>query len=135
MITAQSIEKHRYVTPTKWWISIILILYAARDLGRIGIPDVLFTAVIGLAFITLPIEDGLAVFMFTSALTLPGNEIRLLYIFSLFLKKGNKTIFPGVEGIALLGMLSLQLIDMYIYSKGGLGSITYSYITYSLYFI
>ena len=117
------------------WVVIILTLYFIRDIVRIGVSDILFTGIFGLAFFILPLEDSLAVFMLSCVLTLPGNEIRLLYVLCYFIKRKKRLVFPAIETICLLSLLVLQALDAFAYSTSGISSIAYDYITYILYLI
>ena len=121
--------------PPSVWIILITILYVIRDVGRLPVPDLVFSGLLGLSFILLPLEGALAVFAFSTPLTLPSNEVRLLYTLIFLLKINRHLKFPWKATLAVIGMLFLQLIDTYAYSNQGPVQYLYSFAIFALFIV
>lgn len=113
------------------WVIAVSLLYAMRDVMGVSIPEVFFLAVCGMGFIILQPEESFCLMVFTIQLTLPNNEIRLLYVLSLLLK--GKLHYQFKMFITVLGMLVLQLVDAAVFTSGGsIFSLLYDYVTFAL---
>ena len=117
------------------WIGLMAILYLARDVLGIGFPQSIFTAICLVAFLTTSIEESLCIFVFTMALTLPGNEIRLVY-FIVFLMK-QKSIIRRLKSFNAFILLILinEFIISYFYYSGSKFQFLYNFLIYALYLL
>ena len=68
------------------WLLLLSAAYLLRDVVKIPMPDILFTGLCGMAFLFLSTGSAMGVYMFTSALTVPDFEIRLVYLAILLVK-------------------------------------------------
>ncbi len=113
------------------FILLFAVLYLFRDLGGSNIPDSVFTVYCAIAFILADIGTCLGMYMFTTALTVPNNEIIIVYLGIIFAKM----FFSGimrVNGRILmlnLGLLVLQLINVTLFSHSEVGTVFYDYAT------
>ena len=62
------------------WVAVFSAFYVLRDIAGVGFPDILLTAVCGLAFLFLDVGSAMGMYFFTTALTVPHNEIRIVYL-------------------------------------------------------
>lgn len=123
------------VSKTIIWIALITILYLARDILAIGFPQSIFTLICLIAFLTTSIEEGLCIFVFSMALTLPGNEIRLAY-FVIFLIKQKHIVrrLKSFNAFILLILIN-ELIISYFYFSGSKFQFLYNFLIYALYLL
>ena len=112
-------------------------LYLIRDLFGVFFPDIVFSGVCAMAFFFLNDGAALGMYIFTTALTVPQNEIMLLYVFIFCIKRiGNGSIHFHKGMFSMVAMLLvLQMVDMSIFSGSSAGSVIYDYITKMLYII
>lgn len=117
------------------WIGLISILYIARDVLGIGFPQSIFSVICLISFLTTSIEEGLGIFVFSMALTLPGNEIRLIY-FAVFLMKQKHIVteFKSFNVVMLLILIN-EFIISYFYYSGSKFQFLYNFLIYSLYLL
>lgn len=112
-------------------------LYVIRDLVGVYFPDIIFSGICGVAFLVLSNGAALGVFIFTTVLTVPHNEIMLLYVVVYCIKQikmGGMRFHKGMFSVVAV-LLVLQMVDMAIFSHSSPGSMVYDYITKMLYII
>ena len=132
-IHLELLENHLQV----FFVLLLSILYLARDLGRVNFPDIVFSGICGLAFVLLDYGSALGVFVFTTAITVPHNEIMLLYIAVFLIKKlsmGGIRFHSGLFLIIVV-ILVIQMTDMVLFSRASYASVIYDYITKMLYVV
>lgn len=120
-----------------FWIALLSVLYLARDLGGVAFPDIVFSGLCAAAFLATDIGTSLGIFMFTSALTLPLNEIRILYLAILIIKMAfSVSLHIDVKMLVMtVGLLLLQLIDLTLFSNDNIVSTLYDYVVGMLFVI
>lgn len=125
------------VTPLVLALAGFSVLYLLRDLAGLSLPDIIVTSLYGAAFLFLDVGASLGLYIFSTTLVLPSNEIRIVYILVLCLKLFRSRKLRLHSGILLLtiGILALQLIDMALFSGRGVGSFVYDYVIRMLVFI
>ena len=126
-----------YIQPRKafLWVAIITILYVLRDILTLPVPSIIFTGVCLLAFVFTDLQESMSVLVFTSVLTLPGNEIRLIYILLYFIKKRMKLNKLTLADGGIIILMILELFNAFIFSAGSIGDIIYKYVTFVLFLI
>ena len=119
------------------WVAVFSAFYVLRDIAGVGFPDILLTAVCGLAFLFLDVGSAMGMYFFTTALTVPHNEIRIVYLALTGLKlfrSGGVKLHAGLL-CATLGCMLLQLINTALFSTQGLVELIYDYVTRMLVFL
>lgn len=113
------------------FILLFAVLYIFRDLADASIPDIVFSGLCAIGFILTDAGTGLGLYMFTTALTVPQNEIILFYIIILLGKMflSGKVRVNGKMVLITVGMLMLQLVNMALFSTYAVGDVLYYYIT------
>ena len=113
------------------FILLFAVLYLFRDLAGANIPDILFSGLCAVAFIVMDAGTSLGVYIFTTALTVPHNEIVLFYTIILLAKTffSASVKLNGRMVIMTLGVLFLQMLNMTIYSMRSIENMAYEYIT------
>lgn len=112
------------------WIVAFAALYLLRDLAGVKFPDLVFSGLCMVGFLWLDRGSAAGILLFTSALTVPHNEIRLLYLAvvvakMLLLGQGR---FSGWLLVVTLSMLALQLVDITAFGREALGKTIYNYV-------
>lgn len=117
------------------WVSVITALYLVRDVLNIGFPQSFFTVILFACFVLTTTEEGFCVFVFSTVLTLPGNEIRLIY-FIIFLIK-NKQSFRKLPlyNVFAIFILIIELGNNILYSSDSVDQTIYKYIVFCLYIV
>lgn len=112
------------------WVAVLSVIVLLRDLFDVNFPDIVISGLCALGFLFLNIGSGLGLYIFTSALTLPHNEIRIFYLVISCLKlihSGKLTLHSGMLLLSV-GTLVLQLLDMTLFSQLGVTSLIYDYV-------
>lgn len=121
------------------WLVLILLsaLYLLRDIYGVVFPDLIFSGLCAAAFLVLDSGYSLGVYIFTTALTLPHNEIMIFYVIMILLKQYRDGKIRLQSGMTLLtvSLLVLQMIDMALFDKSSWMTIVYDYITRMLYVV
>ena len=119
------------------FISVFSVLYLVRDLRGVYFPDLVFSGICAAAFFLLSDGAMLGVYIFTTTLTVPHNEIMLLYIAVFCLKRfrGGGVRFHKGMFVMVVCLMVLQLTDMTLFSKSNWTAMLYDYITLMLYII
>lgn len=112
------------------FIAVFSLLYVVRDIGGIGFPDIIFSGLCAAVFLVADIGTAIGVYMFTTALTLPHNEIRIFYIAILLIKLliQKKLRFNSTLTVVTLLMMLIQLIDTARFSSLGTYNYFYNYV-------
>lgn len=131
----------RLTLQSGWMRTIFIIvfssLYVIRDLAGVYFPDILFTALCGIAFLLLDYGAALGVYMFTFSLTVPMNEIMIVYVLAFAIKQlsvGGIRFHKGMFTITV-ALLVLQMVDMSLFSRSNIATMIYDYITKMLYIV
>ncbi len=113
------------------FILLFSVFYLLRDLAGVAFPDILFSGLCALGFLMMDKGTCLGVYMFTTTLTVPHNEIILVYIILLLAKMllAGRTRMNGKMVIMTIGMLLLQFVNMTLYSTSSVGGALYDYVT------
>lgn len=113
------------------FILLFTVMYLIRDLGGANVPDIVFSGFCAVAFILMDMGSCLGVYMFTTALTVPHNEIAIVYLVILFFKilTSGKAQVNGRMLMLTMGMLLLQLLNVTLFSFETANSIIYDYVT------
>ncbi len=113
------------------FIVLFAVLYLLRDLIGLSIPDVVFSGLCAVAFMLTDAGTALGIYIFTTALTAPHNEIRIIYLGILLVKMlySDKVRVNGLMLIMTFGMLFLQLINNALFSESAIGTLIYDYVT------
>ena len=113
------------------FILLLSVLYLFRDLGGVNIPDIVFSGLCAVAFILMDMGTCLGVYMFTTALTVPHNEITIVYLGILLGKilVSGKMQINGRMLLMNLGLMLLQLLDTTIFSTSAFVNVIYDYVT------
>lgn len=119
------------------FVSAFSALYLVRDLIGVYFPDIVFSGICALAFLLLSNGAALGLYIFTTTLTVPHNEIMLLYVVMFCLKQFRESGVRFHRGMFVMVMclMVLQLVDMSLFSKSGWMTMMYDYITLMLYII
>lgn len=118
------------------WLVLLSILYLLRDIWAVAIPDIVFTGLCAVAFILLRPGAAMGVYIFTSALSVPDFEIRIVYLVVLLVKfwsTGQK--INGSLLLAIMGMALLELIDMTLFSRRSVAGVIYTAVMRLSYFV
>lgn len=112
------------------WIIAFAALYLLRDLAGVKFPDLAFSGLCMVGFLWLDRGSAAGILLFTSALTVPHNEIRLLYLAvvlvkMLLLERGK---FSGWLLVITLLMMALQLVDITAFGREALSQAIYNYV-------
>ena len=109
------------------WIAPIALLCILRDLLGVAMPDILISGLCAVIFIATDIGTSLGVYIFTTALTLPHNEIRIFYLVAIVLKLLIKKKFKFNSALLMttVGMILIQTIDTAMFSN--VGTVSYIY--------
>lgn len=119
------------------FILLFTVLYLFRDLAGANIPDIVFSGLCAAAFMMADVGTALGMYIFTTALTVPHNEIRIVYLVIVFAKM----FFSGVMRIngkmllMTLGAMLLQLMNVTMFSADGVEDVVYDYISKMLIFV
>ena len=119
------------------FILLFSALYIIRDLIGIYFPDIIFSGICCVAFFLLSNGAALGMYIFTTNLTVPQNEIMLLYVLVFCAKQfraGGVRFHKGMFSM-VAALLVLQMVDMSLFSRLSAGSLLYDYITKMLYII
>lgn len=119
------------------WVAVFSAFYMLRDVVGVGLPDVVLTGICGMAFLLLEPGASLGMYIFTTALTVPHNEIRIIYVLLTGLKLirvGGLRLHAGTL-ILTLGCMLLQLIDSALFSDLGFVALIYDFVTRMLVFV
>lgn len=119
------------------FILLFAVLYLLRDLGGANIPDIVISGLCAVAFIVMDIGTSLGMYVFTTALTVPHNEIVIVYMAVLIgkvLASGQMRI-SGKMLLLNLGMLLLQLVNITLFSRENVNNAIYDYVTRMLFII
>lgn len=119
------------------WVAVFSAFYMLRDVVGVGLPDVVLTGICGMAFLLLEPGASLGMYIFTTALTVPHNEIRIIYVLLTGLKLirvGGLRLHAGTL-ILTLGCMLLQLIDSALFSELGFVALIYDFVTRMLVFV
>ena len=133
----ESVQERKFqINKTLLWLLVFSIAYLLRDIAKLPMPDILFTGVCGLAFFLLPTGSAMGVYMFTSALTVPDFEIRLVYLAVLILKfwMQNKK-FKASMLMVIISMAFLELLNMMLFSKRAVFGVIYDVVMRLSYFV
>ena len=126
------LRKNQYI----WiYVGLICILYCCRDVVNLGVPEIVFTAVCCIGFFTLDIGEAFALMAFTIPLTVPANEIRIVFLFVLLykvLKKENAITFEKTGFIIVFLMITLEVVNDCIFSKVSFFQMIYSIVEFIL---
>ena len=119
------------------FVAVFTALYLVRDLMGVYFPDLVFSGICAAAFFLLSDGAMLGMYIFTTTLTVPHNEIMLLYIAVFCLKRlrGGSVRFHKGMFIMVVCLMVLQLTDMTLFSKSNWTAMLYDYITLMLYII
>ena len=111
------------------WIVLFSVLYLIRDLGGVIFPDVVFSGLCAVIFLFANMGTSIGLYIFTTALTVPHNEICIFYVlatlFKLYLEK--KLHFKGTLFFATVGMLAIQLLNTALFSDMSFAPYMYDY--------
>lgn len=109
------------------WLLLLGIAYLLRDLAKLPMPDIVFTALCATAFLFLSTGSAMGVYMFTSALTVPDFEIRFVYLGVLVVKciLQRKKLSTGMI-LIVLGLTLLEMVNMMLFSTQGVVSVLYT---------
>lgn len=119
------------------WVAVFSVAYLLRDVAGVGFPDILLTGICGLAFLFLDVGSAMGMYFFTTALTVPHNEIRIVYIVLTAMKlmrSGGVKLNAGLL-CATLGCMLVQLVNVALFSTQGLVELIYDYVTRMLVFL
>lgn len=119
------------------WVAVFSAAYLLRDIAGVDFPEILLTGICGLAFLFLDIGSAMGMYFFTTALTVPHNEIRIVYIVLTALKlirSGGMKLHAGLLCITL-GCMLVQLVNVALFSTQGLVELIYDYVTRMLVFL
>lgn len=113
------------------FILLFTVLYLFRDLGGTAIPDIVFTTLCALSFIVADMGTCLGMYMFTTALTVPHSEIRIVYFVIIIAKMfaSGRIQLNGKLLMITLGFLLLQLLNVTIFSQSIVENVVYDYVT------
>lgn len=119
------------------FILLFSVLYLFRDLAGANVPDIVFSGLCAAAFIMADIGTCLGMYIFTTALTVPHNEIRIVYLAIVLAKMFFSSIVQlnGRLLVITLGLMLLQLLDVTMFSQGIVENVVYDYVTKMLIFI
>lgn len=109
------------------WLLLIATVYLLRDIATLSMPDIVFTGLCGMAFLFLSTGSAMGVYLFTTALTVPDFEIRIVYLVVLLVKfwLRNKKIKTSML-LVVLGMAALELLDMMLFSSQQIVGVLYT---------
>ena len=109
------------------WLLLLGIAYLLRDLAKLPMPDIVFTGLCAMAFLFLSTGSAMGVYMFTSALTVPDFEIRIVYLGVLVAKciLQRKKLSTGMI-LIVLGLALLEMVNMMLFSTQGVVSVLYT---------
>lgn len=122
----------------QWLVLILLsVSYLLRDIYGVIFPDLVFSGLCAAAFLILDSGYSLGVYIFTTALTLPHNEIMILYVIMTLIKQYRGGIIRLQSGMTLLTvlLLVLQMTNMALFDKSSWMTVVYDYITRMLYVV
>lgn len=113
------------------FILLFTVLYLIRDLGGTNVPDIVFSGLCAVAFILMDMGSCLGVYMFTTALTVPHNEITIVYLVIMIFKilASGKAQVNGRMLMMTMGIMLLQLLDTTMFSTDAVGDALYDYVT------
>lgn len=113
------------------FILLFALLYLFRDLVGANVPDIVFTSLCAVSFILADIGTCLGMYIFTTALTVPHNEIRIVYLVIIFAKMflSGSIQVNGRLLLMNLGLMLLQLLNITIFSHGVVENVVYDYVT------
>lgn len=100
-----------------------LILFMARDIGGIQIPNICFSVFCSIVFCVLNIRQGFSFYLVTIITTVPFFEIRIAYILITVVKivlLKPKFRIGSISTIIILLLLCIQVLDQGLYDKRGL---------------
>ena len=112
------------------WIILFSSLYLLRDIVGVSFPDIVFSGFCALIFLVADTGTALGLYMFTTALTVPHNEICIFYIVIMIVKlyMARKLRLNTTLLLATIGLFFLQLLDSSLFSTLGLGDFIYDYV-------
>ena len=119
------------------WVAVFSAFYLLRDVAGLGVPEIVFTGICGMAFLFLDPGASLGMYIFTTALTVPHNEIRIVYMALICLKLfrvGRLRLRAGML-MLMLGCMLLQLVNSCLFSDLGVSELAYDYVTRMLIFL
>lgn len=98
------------------WLAVFSALYLLRDIAKIPVPEIVFTAVAALAFWLTDASSAMGFYLFTSTLTVPDFEIRFVYLVVLLAKAFfyKKKLHAGML-LVILALATLELVDLFIF--------------------
>ena len=106
------------------------ILYLLRDIAGMVFPDIVFSGLCALAFVFANLETSFGIYIFTTTLTVPHNEIAIFYLVGvllrMFLEKRSKINITLL--VLTIGCLFLQMIDMMLFSPLNTSAFVYDYV-------
>ena len=113
------------------FIMLFTVLYLFRDLAGVNVPDLIFSGLCAVAFVLMDRGTSLGIYIFTTALTVPHNEIVIVYlVISLYkMFSSGKVQLNGRMFLMNIGLLFLQLLNMTMFSKSSVNGVLYDYIT------
>lgn len=112
------------------WILLFSLLYLLRDLAGVGFPDIVFSGLCAVIFFLVDTGTALGLYIFTTALTVPHNEIAIFYVIIMLVKlyMERKWHFQVPLFLATIGILILQLLNMILFSELALAEFAYDYV-------
>lgn len=116
------------------FLSLISAVYLLRDVFGVHFPDIVFSGLFGAAFLAMDPGSSMGLMMFSTAVTLPHNEIRFIYVLVTCMKlmrRGQLRLRAGMLALTF-SLLVLQLIDTFMYSGLGLGGILGNYVNLAI---
>ena len=109
-----------------FWLLVLGVVYILRDIVKIPMPDILFTGLCGAAFVFLSTGSAMGVYLFTSALTVPDLEIRIVYLAILLAKFFSQHRKVKVSMLlVVIGMAVLELLNLALFSEQSFVKIIY----------
>lgn len=119
-----------------FWLLLLGVAYLLRDIVMLPMPDIVFTGLCGMAFLFLSTGSAMGIYMFTSALTVPDFEIRIVYLAVLLAKfwlKNKK--FRASVLLLVLGMALLELTNIMLFSNQQIMGVLYKAVMRLTYFV
>lgn len=118
------------------WLLLLSCAYILRDIAKLQLPDILFTGLCGLAFLFSSTGSAMGIYIFTTALTVPDFEIRVVYIAVLFCKFiWQRRKINIVVLILTIGLILLELTNMTMFSDQAFADVIYTVAMRLTYFV
>lgn len=112
------------------FILLFTVLYLFRDLGGANVPDIVFTGLCAVAFILTDMGTCLGMYIFTTALTVPHNEIRIAYLAIILVKMISSGVVQ-INGRMLMytiSMIFLQMLNVTLFSTNSADDVFYNLV-------